>query len=244
LEPWASTLRVCQVTLLEPGRLGGRILPVVLAGVNWSTVATLATAVGTLVLAIATFAAVRSANRAARISEAAYRVGLRPVLVTSRLGDPMQKIRWMDDHWAQVEGSQGSVEIVDQNLYLAVSLRNVGSGLAVPMGWNIMEGTQPAAAPHSDPAQFRMQTRDLLVAAGDVGFWQGAIRDRDDPDYEWLCRTVFDADPFTLDLLYGDHEGGQRTITRFGMISRRTDETTRWFPSTARHWNLDRPDPR
>jgi hypothetical protein len=218
----------------------------VIAGVNWSTVATLATAVGTLVLAIATFAAVRSANRAARISEAAYRVGLRPVLVTSRLEDPVQKIRWMDDHWARVEGSQASVEIVDQNLYLAVSLRNVGSGLAVPMGWNVtvMEGAQSALLPHADPSQFRIQTRDLLVAPGDVGFWQAAIREHDDPDYQWLCRAVFDAQPFTLDLLYGDHEGGQRTITRFGMIPRRVDETTRWYPSTARHWNLDRPDPR
>ena len=39
--------------------------------IDWSTVATFATAFGTLVLAVATFAAVRSANRAARVSEAA-----------------------------------------------------------------------------------------------------------------------------------------------------------------------------
>jgi hypothetical protein len=127
---------------------------------------------------------------------------------------------------------------------MAVSLRNVGSGLAVPIGWYVMEGAQSTLVPHADPEDFRMQTRDLLVAAGDVGFWQGAIRDHDDRDYEWLCRVAFAATPFTLDLLYGDHEGGQRTITRFGMIPRRDGETTRWFPSTARHWNLDRPDPR
>jgi hypothetical protein len=223
----------------------------VLAGLDWSTAATLATAVGTLVLAIATFAAVRSANRAARISEAAYRVGLRPVLVTSRREDPMQKIRWMDDHWARVDGSQASVEVVDGNLYLALSLRNVGPGLAVPMGWAVMEGSQISTegaqttlVPHADPDQFRMQTRDMLVAPGDVGFWQAAIRDHDDRDFAWLCRTVSQAQAFTLDLLYGDHEGGQRTITRFGMIPMQVDGATRWYPSTARHWNLDRPDPR
>ena len=49
---------------------------------------------------------------------------------------------------------------------------------------------------------------------------------------------------FTLDLLYGDSEGGQRTVTRFGMIPLHVDDTTKWYPSTARHWNLDRPDPR
>jgi hypothetical protein len=236
--------RVCQVVQPWLGERGGRNLPIVLAELSWSTVATLATAVGTLVLAIATFAAVRSANRAARISEAAYRANLRPVLVTSRLEDPVQKIRWMDDHWARIEGSQASVEVMDGNVYLAASLRNVGSGLAVPMGWSIMEGAQNSTVPHVDPGQFRMQTRDLLVAPGDVGFWQAAIRDHDDPDFAWLCRTVSQAQTFTLDLLYGDNEGGQRTVTRFGMIPHQVDETIRWYPSTSRHWNLDRPDPR
>ena len=66
-----------------------------LATVDWTTVASFATAVGTLVLAIATFAAVRSANRSARVAEAGFQVSLRPVLVTSRLEDPMQKVRWI-----------------------------------------------------------------------------------------------------------------------------------------------------
>jgi hypothetical protein len=216
----------------------------VLANTNWATISVFATAVGTLVLAIATFAAVRSANRAARISEAAFRSNLRPVLVTSRLEDPVQKIRWMDDHWARVDGSQGLAELVDGSVYLAISLRNVGSGLAVPIGWHLTEGTQNAAGGHSEPEEFRVQTRDLYVAPGDVGFWQAAIRDRNDADYSWLSRSVTDAQAFTIDLLYGDNEGGQRTMTRFGMIPLQVAEQTRWYPSTARHWNLDRPDPR
>jgi hypothetical protein len=211
---------------------------------NWATISTFATAVGTLVLAIATFAAVRSANRSARVSEAAFRSNLRPVLVTSRLEDPVQKIRWVDDHWARVDGSQGKAELVDGNLYLAISLRNVGSGLAVPIGWHLMEGPQSASVGHSEPEEFRLQTRDLYTAPGDVGFWQAALRDRNDPDYGWLSQSVTDAQPFTIDLLYGDNEGGQRMITRFGMIPLQVAEQTRWYPSTAIHWNLDRPDPR
>lgn len=39
--------------------------------VDWTTVSSLATGVGTLVLAIATFASVRSANRSARVAQEA-----------------------------------------------------------------------------------------------------------------------------------------------------------------------------
>ena len=46
------------------------------------------TSVGTLVLAGATFAAVRSSNRSARVAERTLLVGLRPLLVTSRAQDP------------------------------------------------------------------------------------------------------------------------------------------------------------
>ena len=44
-----------------------------------ASIASLATAGGTLVLAVATFAAVRSANRAARAAEQSLLVGLRPL---------------------------------------------------------------------------------------------------------------------------------------------------------------------
>jgi hypothetical protein len=48
-------------------------------------------------------------------------------------------------------------------------------------------------------------------------------------------------------ILYGDHEGGQRTITRFFITPRtRSDDEEPWLRSctTVRHWNLDRADPR
>jgi hypothetical protein len=216
----------------------------VLASTDWATIASFATAFGTLVLAIATFASIRSANRSGRIAEAAFEAQLRPVLVTSRLDDPIQKIRWMDDHWAVLQGAQGIVQLVNDNIYLSISLRNAGSGLAVAIGWAIVPHIANADMPHLDPDQFRRQTRDLYIAPNDIGFWQAAIRDPADPDYEGLRKDVEQVEPFTVELLYGDHEGGQRTITRFGMIPYKTDEACLWYPSVALHWNLDRPDPR
>jgi hypothetical protein len=213
--------------------------------IDWATVASFATALGTLVLALATFAAIRSSNRSARIAEASFQVNLRPVLVTSRLEDPKQKIRWIDDQWAMLEGSQGVVQVVDGRIYLAISLRNVGSGLAVTFGWAVPQEYRPSPdVPHVEPEDFRMQTRDLYIASGDVGFWQAAIRETTDPMYGVIRKCAEEAEPFTIEVLYGDTEGGQRTISRFGMIPVRVSDEIKWFPAVARHWNLDRPDPR
>ena len=68
---------------------------------DWSTAASLATALGTLVLALATFVAVRAANRAARTAEYSMQIGIRPLLMSSRLTDTEQKIMWGDEHWAR-----------------------------------------------------------------------------------------------------------------------------------------------
>jgi hypothetical protein len=224
-----------------PGGLGFRT---VLASTDWATIASFATAIGTLVLALATFASIRSANRSARIAESAFQAQLRPVLVTSRLQDPVQKIRWVDNHWAMLEGSRGTADLVDGNIYLAISLRNAGSGLGVVVGWAIITDVALADVPHLEPDQFRRQTRDLYIAPNDIGFWQAAIRDPADPCYAGLRKNIEAPEPFTVELLYGDHEGGQRTITRFGMIPFQTDDNVLWYPSVALHWNLDRPDPR
>jgi hypothetical protein len=50
--------------------------------------------VGTLVLALAPFVAVRAANRAARTAEYSMQSGIRPLLMSSRLTDTEQKIMW------------------------------------------------------------------------------------------------------------------------------------------------------
>ena len=64
---------------------------------DWVTISALATAGGTLVLAGATYASVRSANRAARVAERSLLAGLRPLLMPSRLDDPPQKVTFVDE---------------------------------------------------------------------------------------------------------------------------------------------------
>ena len=77
----------------------------------------------------------------------------------------------------------------------------------------------------------------------DIGFWQAAYRDPDDPEYPAAREAIKGRTPVGIDLLYGDHEGGQRVISRFSVMPR-ADEEGRWMPSVIRHWNIDRPDPR
>jgi hypothetical protein len=212
---------------------------------NWVSVSSFATAGGTLVLALATFASVRSANQAARTAERSFQANLRPVLVPSRPQDPVEKMMWVDRHWASVAGGRGAVEIDDGNIYLAMSLRNVGSGIAVIHGWWPSGQWQLAGTDHADPADFRMQTRDLFVPPGDISFWQGAIREPNDRDYAGLVEAITAPQPFTIELLYGDHEGGQRAISRFTLIPREDDNNdTVWLCTVSLHWNLDRADPR
>ena len=63
---------------------------------DWVTISSLATAGGTMVLALATFSSVRSANRSARIAEQSLLVGLRPVLVPSRPEDPPERVTFVE----------------------------------------------------------------------------------------------------------------------------------------------------
>ena len=80
---------------------------------DWASAASLATAAGTLVLAVATFAAVRSANRAARAAEGSLAAGLRPLLLPSELQDPPQKVQFVDGKWVMVPGGCGVAEAAD-----------------------------------------------------------------------------------------------------------------------------------
>ena len=208
---------------------------------DWATVASAATAVGTLVLAAATFSSVRSSQRAAQATERGLLAGIRPLLVPSRLDDPEQKIGFIDDHWVHVAGGRASAEFTDDAIYLAVSLRNVGNGLAVLDRWHLIPdrvGEDPAGTAVAD---FHRLTRDLYVGAGDIGFWQGAIREREDPLFDLAREAIESRRPFSVDVLYGDHEGGQRTITRIAFLPGRDEK---WLASGSRHWYLDRPSPR
>jgi hypothetical protein len=203
---------------------------------DWVTISSLATAGGTLVLAAATFGSVRSANRAARVAERSLQIGLRPVLVPSRPEDPPQQVGFVDALFTVPAGS-ALVEKRDDKLYLAIPLRNVGAGLAVLIGWDLSAGPRLADVPHTDPDAMRHTQRDLYVAAGDTGYWQGGIREPDDP-YRPIVEHAFAArEPMTVEVLYGDHEGGQATVTRFAVFPQ---EDGSWLPGVGRHWLLDR----
>jgi len=208
-------------------------------GVDWVTISALATAFGTLVLAIATFSATRSANRSARTAEQAYAERLRPLLVNSREQDAAQKIGFVDQHFVSVGGGRGSAEAAAAAVYLTMSLRNVGAGVAVLHAWSVSTDPQPAERP--DHTGFARLTRDIYVPAGDIGFWQGALRDPVAPGYAEVRGAVERREQLTVDLLYGDVEGGQRVISRFSLLPGHEDA---WLATVARHWNLDHPDPR
>jgi hypothetical protein len=208
---------------------------------DWSTIASLSTAAGTLVLAVATFSSVRSANRAARASELAVASRLRPLMVSSRLGEPEEKVPFQDEHWFRVPGGGAIAEVGDNAIYLVMSLRNVGSGIAVLDRWCVYGERLLGDVEHGDPATFRRLTRDLYVAPSDRGYWQGALRDPSDPTFDTVREAIKDRRPFTVELLYGDYEGGQRMISRFGITPAGED---RWLTLSSRHWNLDRPEPR
>jgi hypothetical protein len=208
---------------------------------DWGTISALATAGGTLVLAAATFSSVRSGNRAARVAERSLMAGLRPVLMPSKLDDPPQKVGFADGKWLVAPGGQGAAEASDEAVYLAFGLRNAGSGIAVLHGWCLyLERPSGDSGP---PAldEFRRLTRDLYVPAADVGFWQGVFRDPSAPEFTAAAEAVTARREFTIYILYGDHEGGQRTVTRFAMLPR-ADEG--WMVTVAKHWNIDRDDPR
>jgi hypothetical protein len=208
---------------------------------DWATVSSLTTGAGTLVLAIATFAAVRSANRAARVAEEALSVGLRPLLLPSRLDDVTQKVFYGDGKVERLDGGRGVAEIDRGNVYLGISVRNGGRGIAVLHGWRFLVG-QPTDQSRPPLDAFRPHARDIFIAPNDVGFWQAAFRDPADPQYDEAVGAVRVSELLTVDVLYGDHEGGQRAISRF--MLRRPSEEGPWLASVIRHWNVERPDPR
>jgi hypothetical protein len=181
----------------------------------WTTVSDLATGAGTLVLAVATFASVRSANRSARIAEIARKAGMRPVLMNSRLQDPAQKVSFADEKWLAIPGSGAAVEATDDAVYLAVSLRNAGTGMGILHGWRICDIIERGDQRRPELAEFTAQTRDMYVASGDIGFWQGALRDPSAEIFKHATAAIEARTLLTLDLLYGDFEGGQRVISRF-----------------------------
>jgi hypothetical protein len=127
-------------------------------------------------------------------------------------------------------------------------LRNVGSGIAHLRSYHLegesadrVEQDPLGPARHRrgdhppDVSAFFEQQRDIYLAAGDVGFWQAALRDPRAELYSDVDAAIGTAGRITVDLLYGDHEGGQLTITRFVLLPH---DGLEWRCDVTRHWSV------
>ena len=74
-----------------------------------------------------------------------------------------------------------------------ISVRNVGTGIAVLHGWHLLPELVLERSAHVTPPpleDFTTLTRDLYVAPGDIGFWQGSFRDPASNGYREARRAV------------------------------------------------------
>ena len=108
-------------------------------------------------------------------------------------------------------------------------------------GWRFSLLAGPGSGPPPPLEDFHRLTRDLYVPPGDVGFWQGVFRDPTAEEFQQAADAVEAGERLIIDVLYGDHEGGQRAVSRFSMT---TASDGGWMVAAARHWNIDRDDPR
>jgi hypothetical protein len=205
---------------------------------DWVAISSLATAGGTLALAATTYASVRSANRAARVAEVSLLAGLRPLLVESSDSDRALRVNFRDVNGINVPGGGAALEIVDNRIYVVVSLKNVGAGIAVLHGGYVYPGSSVGRPDHAPVGEFQMLGRDIYIPPADIGFWQIAFREEDEEHAALL--DGIERGLLSLEVLYGDYEGGQRVITRYNVIR----EERGWQLSTIRHWQVDRSDPR
>ena len=193
-----------------------------------------------LVLAVATFSSVRSANRAARAAERSLLAGLRPVLMPSRLQDPPQKVSFFDQHWVTIEGGHAAFEVTRRrSTWSSACATPEPASPSSTGGTSIRSGSPAARTPR--PKTFGVSPvistfPPEISASGRVHFATRTSRSS-----RCARDAAARATAVTIDLLYGDHEGGQRMISRFALHRCRT---ARGWPSSARHWNLDRPNPR
>jgi hypothetical protein len=211
---------------------------------DWVTISALASAGGTLVLAGVTVGSVRSANRAARVAEQSLLAAQRPLLVPSRIDDPPQKVSFADDVWLVAPGGQGAARASEEAVYVVIAVRNVGTGIAVLHGWHLYPEIQLGVNTHTPLEDFTLLSRDIYIAQGDAGFWQGSFRDPTSADYRAARAAIEAPQRMSVDVLYADFEGGQRAISRFMLSPREVEDGVRWIASVGRHWNVDRPQPR
>jgi hypothetical protein len=214
---------------------------------DWLLLADLGTAAGTLILAGATFVAVRASVRTATLAERTLLAGQHPVLAPAGPDDPTASVQFADGVVFPVGHGQPLVQREAGIIYLAIPLRNVGAGLAVLHGYRLqgesathLSEDSRGVAQHlrGDPppplGTFSPQQRDLLISTTRAGFWQAALRDPEAVLYEEITQAIETRGRITVDMLYGDHEGGQPSATRFVLLP----EADSWRCDAVRYWRL------
>ena len=146
-------------------------------------------------LAVATFSAVRSSNRTARISLKSRSSPARAPTISSLPGDPDHKVLWHDRHAADVSGGRAIFEEKDGVIYLAIGLRNLGTGLALFYGWHSMPDQAFKTCHTSQPKTSvdSPSTSTSRRAVADIR--EAAVRDRDDRFRPGFMRSLRTANP-------------------------------------------------
>jgi hypothetical protein len=103
-----------------------------------------------------------------------------------------------------------------------------------------LEDVQLQVLGHAPPEDVHLQSRDLYIPAGDIGMWQGALRNPDDQTRADIVDAIEAGDRITVELLYSDQIGLQRTVSRFTLVP----AGDIWLASLNRHWYLDWEGPR
>ena len=161
------------------------------------------TTAGTLVLAGATFAAVRWGNRSARVAERTLLVGLRPLLVTTPAQDPPERVQFADGRTFEVRAG-GAMVRREKRGHLISLFRSATSAPASRSCTAITSSPRPLERVAQDPlgparhrrgdrapdqSVFLEQQRDLYVPSADGGFWQAALRDPETDLYPATTRS-------------------------------------------------------
>lgn len=229
---------------------------------DWVTISSLATAGGTLVLAVATFSSVRCSNRSARVAERSLYAGMRPVLIPSREDDPIERVRFGDEQLVVVPGHGGALDVGKKAIYLAGRLAQRGrrcgraarlAGVAAAPGramgcwtrrrcesWQCRRASRARGVPPSGARHLRHRGSPGVLDRGAPGREPACIRG-DSPGRR-RRGSGSGRSPIR------DHEGGQRTIVRF-VLSPWPEDGTDDKPAgrrayVIRYWNVDREDPR
>lgn len=214
---------------------------------NWGTLADVGTAAGTLILAGATFVAVRASARSTVIAERALLAGQRPVIASAGPDDPAENVQFADGRVFPVGSGKALAQQDKGIIYLAIPLCNVGAGLAMLRGYHLQGESAGTVAkdsrgaarhlrgdPPPQPRTFFPQQRDLLISTRRPGHWQAALRDSETVLHKEVTEAIETGGRITVDVLYGDHEGGQPSITRLVLLP----EAGAWRCDAVRYWNL------